>query len=228
MIVLFVLSWLFAGCGTVRSHSANELAKSLLAADDLPGEWKVDFGPDDGGLDPSGVVSDEQRELLPSVDFCEQASREAKSATDDLRWEAFRQFNQDVDDPIDPPFDREGRIVFVQEFLMSGLSSRLSLLLDRLREGFIACLGDIPAGEEGPGTAVQVPLGDVGDEGVAVLYRIQEAGGGGMWNVYSAIVRKDSVLVGLTLADVYLGDLEPTVDESMLREILETALAKLP
>ncbi|MEY3342166.1 MAG: hypothetical protein RLZZ269_2077 [Actinomycetota bacterium] len=228
VVVLFVLSWLFSGCGTVRTHSADRLAQSLLTADDLSGEWTIDPGPDDGGLDPSGVVTDEQRGLLPSIDFCEEASRDAKNAIDDLRWEAFRQLDRTVDDPIDPPFDREGHIVFVQEFLMSGLSSQLSLLIGRLREGFVSCLGDIPAGEEGPGTAVQVSLDGVADEGVAVLYRIEEAGGGGMWNVYSAIARKDSALVGLTLADVYLGELKPLVGEELLREILDTALAKLP
>ena len=99
--------------------------------------------------------------------------------------------NETVDDPIDPPLDREGRIVFVQEFLLATDPNDLDADFDLLRAGHDACVGDIPAGEEGPGTMSEVDLGPVGDESMAYLYEIGEAGGSGTWYVYSVFARVD-------------------------------------
>ena len=149
---------LLASCASERP-SAAELADSLITVTDLEGEWSIDPGPDDGAaVSSSGVVTDEERELLPRPDLCPDASTEARGVVDGLEWQAFRQLNETVDDPIDPPLDREGRIVFVQEFLLAADQNDLEADFDLLRAGHDACVGDIPAGEEGPGTMSEVDL----------------------------------------------------------------------
>ena len=227
VVVGFLLSWILTGCGRSEPRDATQLAAALLVPEEIGARWKVDDAPTDGGLDPSGIVTDEQREMLPSVDMCDRADSGSHRAATALRWQAFRQYVMRVDGPVDPPVDRRGHMVFAQEFLMSGRESEIAWLFDRLKRGLEACMGAIPAGEEGPGEATPVAMSIAGGHHVAVLYRIEEAGGRGMWNVYSAFVRRGSVLLGFTLADVRLGDLEPIVDEKMLNRIVGVALVAL-
>lgn len=224
--------WLVAGvvlvvaCAT-EPPTSEDLAAALVVAGDLEGEWTVDLGPDDAAEPLSGVVTDEQRALLPSIDLCEAAPDEARAAVDRLEWKAFRQLNRAVDDPVNPPIDREGHVVFVQEFLLSGSASDLAADFDVLRDGLDACLGDIPAGEEGPGFVSAVSLSDIGNQRAGYLYEIGEAGGSGTWHVYSIFVRKGDVLLSMTVADVVLGDLEPIIDQPLVDEMVRVAVDKL-
>ena len=60
--------------------------------------------------------------------------------------------------------DREGHMIFVQEFLMSGDPAEAETTFNALRDGLRACQGKIPAGEEGPGKAEPMTIPDVGDD----------------------------------------------------------------
>lgn len=213
------------GCG--GSASRGSLAESLMTEGDLPGKWSLDLGPEDMQLPESGEVSEENLKFLPRTELCDEASQDSKDAVEALKWEAFRQFNMTVDDPIDPPLDREGHIVFVQEFLMSAEPDELSGMFADMSSGFDSCVGEIPAGEEGPGTLTRFTPADVGDEQIGALYTIGEAGGQGTWYVYVVFVRKGSVLMSLSVADVVMGDLEPIIDTDTVADITATAAAKI-
>lgn len=224
-VLMALLAVSLISCG--GSDSQRSVAESLLVVDDLSGDWSVNLGSNDMELPESGEITEEQREFLPTMDLCDAASQESKDAVDALQWEAFRQLDMEVEDPVDMPRDREGRIVFVQQFLMSGDSDELSGVLKGLSDGLDSCVGDIPAGEEGPGTLVRFEPVAVGDERIGALYTIEEAGGAGTWYVYEVFSRKGSVLTSLTVVEVVLGEVEPLIDQQMVDEITATAVAKI-
>ena len=70
-------------------------------------------------------------------------------------------------------------------------------------------------------------IGPIGDERVAVLSRFEEAGGTGVWNIYSVLVRKGSVLVSVTAVDIVMGDLEAELTLSDVGRIVDAAVSKL-
>ena len=222
-----------AGCSGSSSDDANEvrsseeLAVSLLDVGDMEGAWTVNKGPRDGAVLESGVVTDEGRGKLPTVDVCEAASQASREAAEKLEWQAFRQLNKTENDPVDLPTDREGHMEFVQEFLTSDEPNVLATMFDDLATGLRACLGELPAGEEGPGTVTEVEIEPVGDQRIAALTTVEEAGGEGTWYVYSALVRSGSVFMSVTVADIVLGDLEPELTVVDVNEILSTAVTKL-
>lgn len=211
-------------CG--GSSTSSGIASSLLEVRDLAGPWSVNPGPEDMQFPESGVITDAEREFLPRMDLCDEASQESKDVLEGVEWEAFRQFDLEVDDPVDVPGDREGQIVFAQEFLMSGTSEELTTIVDNVAAGLDACQGEIPAGEEGPGTLTRIDLAPVGDESVAALYTIEEAGGSGMWYVYVVFARRGTTLVSVTVANIVLGDLEPLIGVSDVVEIATLAVDK--
>jgi hypothetical protein len=220
-----------AGCSeSIEVKDAEQMSGALLEVDDLEGTWKLNVGspgPDEETLPESGILSDKQRELMPTLDLCDAAPTEAKKAADTLKWVVFRQLDKTVDDPLDPPTDRSGHMVFVQESMISEEPEVLSETFDALVLGTEACLGEIPAGEEGAGSSAEVTIEDVGDQQIAVLTEIEEAGGVGMWHIYTAIVRKGSVLVSLMAADVVLGDLPAELQLEDFDRIVQSALEKL-
>lgn len=198
-----------AGCGDGTSGAApptaEQLASSLVTADDYDGEWTVDSGPDDSATPPSGVVPPELQDMLPRLELCEAAGARSRAAADGLRWKAFRQLDLTEEDPIAPPGDRKGHMVFVQQFLTSGEPAEIERTFDLLRDGMKACLGDIPAGEEGPGTAKAMAVPRVGDDRYGVLTIIQEAGGLAQWRLHNTVVRQGAVMMLIDVVDIRAG-----------------------
>lgn len=221
-ILSLIMAASAVGCG--GSVSQKNLADSLMTVKDLDGEWSVNLGSGDMQIPESGVITDEERPFLPTLDLCPEASQDSKDAVQSLKWEAFRQFDLTVDNPADVPRDPEGHIVFAQEFLMSGKPEELTGLLDRLSAGLDTCVGDLPAGEEGPGTLERFDAAPVGEERIGALYTIGEAGGGGTWYVYVVFARTGSVLVSVSVVDVVLGNLDPLIDPSSVDAIVEAAV----
>lgn len=198
-----------AGCGGGDSGSAvptaDQLASSLVTVDDYEGDWTVDPGPDDAPGSPSGTLSPEQQEMLPGLEMCEAAGPQSRAAAEGLRWKAFRQLDLAEDDPISPPGDRKGHMVFVQEFLTSGEPAEIERTFDLLRDGMKACLGDIPTGEEGPGTAEAMAVPSVGDDRYGVLTTVEEAGGWAEWRLHNTLVRQGAVLMLMDVVDIRAG-----------------------
>lgn len=55
-------------------------------------------------------------------------------------------------------------MIFVQEFLRSGDPAEIEATFTALRDGMQACQGDIPAGEEGPGSTESMAIPAVGED----------------------------------------------------------------
>ena len=195
------------GCGSDGSAggadtipTAEQLGASLLTPSDLDGIWVVNSGPDDALIPSSGVLTDEARAMLPSVELCPAASVESRAAADGLTWMAFRQLDMTPDDPITPPDDRTGHMVFVQQFLLAGEPTAVQATFELLRDGMTACLGEVDTGEEGPGAATEMTTPDVGDDRYGVLTTVQEAGGG-EWLLHNTLVREGWVLMLVDVVD---------------------------
>jgi len=218
------------GCGgddsTESVPTVDELAASLLAPNDMDGTWSVTVP--DADVDLSGVVTDEMREMLPKMELCAGASDEARAAVDGLSWDAFMQLELETDDPIQPPDDRTGHMIFLQEFLTATDSAVTTETFDLLRDGIEACLGEIEAGEEGPGFAEPMEIPELGDDSYGVLTTVEEAGGWAEWRLHQIIVHDGPVLLDLVVTDIRAGDgVEPyfTIDE--IGDIAQNAVDKL-
>jgi hypothetical protein len=214
-----------AACGgddEVAVPAAEDLATHLITAETYDGEWTVNVPPDAPDVE-SGVIPEEFRPLLPGMELCDRATDESRAAVEELRWQAFRQLDLAVDDPIEPPADRSGHMVFVQEFLLAGEPDEIETTFDLLRDGMEACLGEMPAGEEGPGTAEAMTLPEVGDDRYGVLYLVAEQGDWAEWRLHNALVREGPVLALFDIVDIR-ADVEPyyTVDE--VGEMVTTAV----
>lgn len=214
----------------------EELAATLLAPDDLAGDWSVraladvaddpDAATIDADVLASGVVPEEYRAMLPTVELCDAAGNEARAAAAALRWQAFRPLEIAVDDPIEPPADRSGHMVFVQEFLTAGPADEIQATFDALRVGMTACLGDIPAGDEGPGTAEAMAVPNVGDDRSGVLTIVEEEGGWAEWRLYDVMVRTGPELMLLKIVDIRAG-VDPYFSSTEIDQIVTTAVDQL-
>ncbi len=203
-----------SGCGDNGESvpTADELASDLLAPDDLDGAWSVS-APDDA-VDVTGVVTDEMREMLPAFEFCPDASQEAQAAAAGLEWDAFMQLELETDDPIRPPDDRTGHMIFLQQYLVAMDPAETTTTFDLLRQGSEACVGDFEADEEGPGHSEMMEVPDLGDDSYGVLTTVEEAGGWAEWMLHQVVVRDGPVLTVLVVTDIRAG-VEPyfTVDD---------------
>ncbi|MGA1073744.1 MAG: hypothetical protein ACO307_01275 [Ilumatobacteraceae bacterium] len=230
-VVAIVLATLAAGCGEdVEPPTAVELAGMLitpetfadvLADDVVAGDdpWTMNVPIDQPGL-ASGVVPDEALEFLPRLELCPDAGDEAIAAAEAVRWSAFRQLDLDVADPIEPPNDRTGHLVFVQEYLTTDEVDVIEQRYDLLSAGLAACLGDIAAGEEGPGSVTEMAVPDLGDERYGVLMVIEEAGAWAEWRLHQVLVREGPILALLSIADIR-ADTEPWFSDDDLDRMFE-------
>lgn len=215
-------------CGTseeVEVPIAEELAERLIDVDTFDGDWSVNVPPDSSDAAISGVVTAEMQGLVPSIDLCDKASEASRTAADEIAWMAFRQMDLDVEDPIDPP-DRTGNMVFALEFLTADEPEEIEDLFDLLRSGMEACLGDIPAGEEGPGTSEVLALPDVGDERWGMVTVLEEAGGWAEWRIHSGLVHDGPVLALITVVDIR-ADTEPYYTYDDVGDMIATAAGLL-
>jgi hypothetical protein len=209
--------------------TAEQLASVLVTADDYDGTWTVNVPPDaQDGI--SGVIAEEQQEMLPRIELCDKATEESRSAAEALRWQAFRQLDQSEADPIDMAAgDRVGHMIFVQEFLRSGDPAEIESTFTALRDGMQACQGDIPAGDEGPGMTEPMTLPAVGEDRYGDLTNIGEAGGGAYWLLHNSLVRQGPVLMDLQVVDIVMGEgVQPEYTTGDIAAFLTTAVDKLP
>ena len=194
-------------CGSSEGATpptADELAAALVTGDDLDGQWSVNAGPDGSG-DVSGVVTPEMQQRLPRLGLCDEAGQAARDADANLQWLAFRQLDLATADPIDPPGDRSGHMAFVQEYLTAGDPAALQATFELLRDGVAACFGDIPAGDEGPGTARPLTIPELGDDRFGAQMTIAESGGSAEWRLSYAVVRDGPVLLSVVATDIAAG-----------------------
>ena len=166
--------------------------------------------------------------MLPRFELCAEASDEAQAAATGLDWDAFMQLELETDDPFQPPDDRTGHMIFLQEFLLADDAPATTETFDLVRDGIKACLGDIEAGEEGPGYAGTMDVPELGDDSYGVLTTIEEAGGWAEWRLHQVIVRDGPVLMSLVVTDIRAGDdVEPHFTIDVIGDIAQTAVAKI-
>lgn len=229
-VVAAAFALVLGGCGSDGADeavsTAEQLASSLVEAEDYDGTWTVNLPPDVPEEAESGVVPEELQDSLPSVELCDAASAESIAAVEGLKWKAFRQLDLAAEDPIEPPNDRTGHMIFVQEFLTSAEPGEVEATFDLVRDGMEACLGDLPAGEEGPGTAEVMTVPDVGDDRYGVLALVEEAGGWAEWRLHSTLVRQGSVLMSFVVVEITAG-VEPMYSVDDVSEFVKTAVDKL-
>ena len=206
--------------------TATELASRLVDVDTFDGDWAIDIPDDAPEWATSGVVPAEMADQLPRMDLCEAASAEARALVEDIPWMAFRQIALTVDDPIDPPDDRTGHMVSVQEFLLADEPVMAAEMYGTLRDGMEACLGEVPAGEEGPGLAEVMALPEIGDDRYGALLTVEEAGGWAEWRLHSALVRDGTVLAWVLVIDIR-ADAEPYFTVDQVGRMVETAVGLL-
>jgi hypothetical protein len=215
--------------------TAEQMASTLVMVDDFDGEWTVNEFPDGSPTAPSGVVSDDGHDMLVKLDMCDEASAESIAAADSLRWQAFRQLDLTVDDPIElrvddqiEPPDRTGHMAFVQELLNSGAPDEIETTFDLIRDGMQACLGDFAADQEGPGSSETMAIPDVGDDRFGVLVTVGEAGASGEWRLYNALIRQGPVLMLMVVYDIRAGEaVEPQFSIDDIGELIQAAVDKL-
>lgn len=226
-----VLVFGVANCGSdeeaTAPPTAEQLAATLVNVDDYQGEWTVNLGPEGSTEMTTGVVPEDLQDLLPGFELCDEASADARAAADAMRWMAFRQLDLAVDDPIQPP-DRTGHMVFVQEFLTAEDADEVTATFDLLSEGMQACLGEVAIEDEGPSTAAEMTLPDLGDDRFGVLLTVEEAGGNAEWRIHSALVRQGPVLALIQVVDIRAGEgVEPYYSIDDVGAMMQTAVDRL-
>jgi hypothetical protein len=199
---------------TTQATSVDDLVAGLVTTTDLGDGWTVPSFPDGDLATIDGAVTDTQYDQLPRPELCDQASDASLDAMDSLRWRAFRAFELTVDDSIQPPSDRSGHLVFLQELLTTGPTDDLRTSFDLVREGFETCLGDIPASEEGPGSAVSMQVPPVGEDRFATLLTFEEAGGWAQWRIHQIMVLDGPVMMSLMIGEIRSMDVEPLLDSA--------------
>ncbi len=225
-VLVLAATPVLAACGDDQDTppTAEQLAAQLVTVDSFDGDWTINAGPDDGTDMTSGVIPEDQRDMLPTVELCDAASPEAQAAAESLAWMAFRQLDLEEDDPINPPNDRTGHMVFVQQFLTSGDADELATTFELLRSGSEACFGPIAATDEGPGQAEAMPVPTVGDARFGVLTTIEEAGGSAEWRLHNAFVLDNDVLMSFLVVDIRAGDgVEPYYSTDDIDEMIVIA-----
>lgn len=209
--------------------TAEQLATALITDADIAGTWTVNM-PEDPAAAIAGVVSEQQREMLPRLELCDNASAEAKAAVDGLRWQAFRQLDMTPEDPLDfAEGDRSGHMIFAQEFLLADDPAEVEVLFNHLREGTRACLGEQPVTEDGEtivSEALEVPA--IGDDRFGELDTVGEPGGGAIWYLNNAFMRDGPVLMWADVAEIIMGEgLEAELSRDEIETILTTAANKV-
>ena len=223
-VIAIVIAMATASCGDGDDEppTAVELSTMLMTAatfDDIvdDGPWNLNVPPDQPDA-ASGIVSEEMQELLPQMDLCPAASDEARAEAESLRWTAYRQLDLDVTDPIELPDDRSGHLVFVQEYLTADDEPDTDRTFELLSSGMQACLGDIAAGEEGPGTVTELATPSIGDERYGIMMVIGEAGGWAEWRIHQVLVREETVLALFSIVDIR-ADTAPLFSSDVLDEM---------
>jgi hypothetical protein len=233
-----------AGCGGTEDEPAAdetaaeetaavpEVVSMLVTADDLDGEWTVNLYPDAPvQLSESGVVTEEMLEVIPRIELCESASAEAQAAVEGLRWQAFRQLDLTVDDPVDTTADAvSGRIIGVNEALLAGDPAEVEATFEALTSGLESCGWSTTADEDGHTSTAEpweaVP--EVGDDRVGVLTTIEEPGGGGGFVIYEVLVRDGSVLMKEMVAEAFIGEgVTPQLTADQAAAIVTTTAARI-
>jgi hypothetical protein len=220
-----------------QGDTSAEVAGLLVGAEELGDGWGVqDMGPDVSFED--GVVTDENRDYLPRMEFCPEASDDSQEAARRLEWQAFQQFDYDTGmveptaepTPGSPP--PKHHLVFLQEFLLQGEAADIEDTYAAIAAGMEACTGqtnEYPDGETGQSEPLDMPT--IGDEATGTREIVSEPGPGkraATWDLRNMLIRDDEYLVGVTFAEIRSPGVERQFDDATIADLVETVVAELP
>jgi hypothetical protein len=232
------------GAGTAGSSStpsagpepvptAEQLAAMLVTPESLGGTWGAAPGPEGETAPLGGVVTEEQRAMLPRIDMCDAAPASARTAAEEVAWQAFTQVSMTPDDPLDMAGgDRVGHMIFAQEFLLGEEPAQVQATFEALRAGMAACMGPMPTEDADGHTGVSEEWAapSVGDATYGVLMTVQEPGGGsrGTWLLRNALVRDGPVLMMIDVVEITVGEgVQPELSEEEIDAIVATAAERI-
>ena len=231
-----------AGAGTSSSTSsagpepvpsAEQLAAILVTPESLGGTWGPAPGPEGEAAPQGGVVTEEQRAMLPRIDMCAAAPAAARAAAEEIAWQAFTQLSMTPDDPLDMAGgDRVGHMILTQEFLLGEEPAQVQATFEALRDGMAACLGPMPTQDADghTGVAEEWAAPSVGDASYGVLMTVQEPGGGsgGTWLLRNALVRDGPVLMLVDVVEITVGEgVQPELSDEEIHAIVVTAAERI-
>ena len=209
------------------ARSAEDVAALLLTPQDLGDGWSTRTDPTgESGLD-EGVVTDDNRDLLPRFEQCASADEPPQSAP--LHWDAFRQLDlatQVTGKPPGPGVRPTHHLFFVQELILADDPSAVTTMFADLEEEMTACIGRQSTsddGEEITSKALEAPA--VGDEAAGLRYIVTEPGGAGgpVWDLRDVVYRDGDLLVALSVVEIASPTIERALDDAELARIVQAA-----
>lgn len=165
--VLMLLA-LLASCGdgatdsstTSPERTAGEVAALLIAPEALGDGWSTLTDPGGEYEFEGGVVTDENRDLLPRFEQCAASDEAPPQVSDPPHWDAYRQLNlaTEITSGEPSPGTRpEHHLVFVQEFLLADDPTAVTASFDELESGMESCANQETTSEDGE-TITSEPL----------------------------------------------------------------------
>ena len=197
--------------GEVTIPTAEELDAAVLTLDDL-GEGWTDYR--------HGVLTAEDREMMPTLDLCPEAGEQAVQAVAGLVWQAYAHANHPLDDPTAYPLN-------VQQYLVAADLDEAESVFAALRDGSEICFEQGPTVTEDGETLTATPMAlpELGDESFG--YEVVVAEPTGMqWDIREVIVRKEATLMWLQELEIVEGDNVLTIDD--IGDLATEAVDRLP
>lgn len=217
--------------GAAGAVPADELlAELLLTTEDLDGDWVTDSVFTEWPDGQPGVVPEDQRGRMPTIDLCDAASEESRAVAEDLEWQVFTQVNMDVPAVTRGTEGQTGNIVAVQEGMIANEVAVIETAFNALRDGLEACAGVPVEVEEGTVTSEVIDVGEAGDDRIAIRSEVEEGGGGGVvvWTTNRVIGRTGTVLWYMNVMEIIAGEgTDAVLSPDSIREIISTAAEKI-
>lgn len=214
-----ILGLLLASCGGsdgVGVPTPEDLAASLLTADDLGGEWLAvpDFA--------SGMLSDEMKGEISLPELCAQADAAAVEAAAGLEWQVGAAFSRGE-------MSEDGYVPTLVQLMLVGETDEIASTFEALRQGLAACAGTDQVFEgEGAFRIEEVPLPAVGDDRIGLRYQQTDAPTDHVhFDMRPMLVRDGAVIMWLNETEITLAA-EPAVALDELSGILTAAVENLP
>ena len=210
-------------------RTADSVATLLLAPEALGDGWStLDAPPDQGGIE-GGVVTDDNREMLPRFEQC--AASDEPPQSDPLHWDAFRQLNLATPVPRGTGSPSPGvrpthHLVFVQEYVLTDTPAAVTTTFADLEESMAACVGQQTTSDDGEditSEALEVPA--VGEAATGLRYTVTEPGPGDgpVWDLRNVAFRDGDLLVGLTVVEIASPSIERVLDDAAFESIVRAA-----
>lgn len=214
---------------TAPGRSADAVAALLLTPGALGDGWSTLEAPADQGGIEGGVVTDDNREMLPRFEQC--AASDEPPQSDPLHWDAFRQLNLATPVPRETGSPSPGvrpthHLVFVQEYVLTDTPAAVTTTFADLEKSMAACVGQQATsgdGEDITSEALEVPA--VGEAATGLRYTVTEPGGGDgpVWDLRNVAFRDGDLLVALIVVEIASPTVDRVLDDTAFASIVQAA-----